>query len=121
MPVGCLFPAASFYTILLFKTISPVVVVALFWSYAAFKHTTTRNDAADATRFAAQYSLLVLELVVSSVSTTIVRTYSCSEFDDGWYLAVDLTLACDASPKRRFLQFYAGCMILAYPIGELFA
>ena len=107
MPVGCLFPAASFYTILLFKTISPVVVVALFWSYAAFKHTTTRNDAADATRFAAQYSLLVLELVVSSVSTTIVRTYSCSEFDGAWYLTSELTLACDDSPKRQLYQKYA--------------
>ena len=121
VPVGCIFPAASFYDKLVFKTVSPVVVISLLWTPTLVKYI-TRKESANSARTAARWSLFLLELIVSSVSTSVVQTFACTEFkDDGGYLTAELTLACDASPERKFYQAFSGFMIIVYPIGELFA
>ena len=120
VPVGCIFPATSFYDKLVFKTVSPVVVISLLWTPTLVKYI-TRKESANSARTAARWSLFLLELIVSSVSTSVVQTFACTGFDDDWYLTAELTLACDASPERKLYQAYSGFMIIVYPIGELFA
>ena len=66
MPVGCIFPAASFYEKLVFKTISRVVVISLVWTPAHIKHTTDK-DWANSGRTSARWSLFLLEFIVPGV------------------------------------------------------
>ena len=71
--VGCIFPVTSFYDKLVFKTVSPVVVISLLWSPTLLKYI-TRKESANSARTAARWSLFLLELIVSSVSTSVVQT-----------------------------------------------
>ena len=118
VPVGCLAPTATYYDTLLLKTLAPLGIVALLWTPAAVKHI-TRKDSAPAARIAARWSLFLMELIVSGVSTTVVQTFICDEFDDGRYLSAQLTLACDGASPRRLYAAYAVFMVLVYPIGKL--
>ena len=118
VPVGCLAPTTTFYDVLLFKTLAPLGAVALLWTPAAVKHI-TRKDSTPAARTAARRSFFFMELLVLSVSTTVVSTFICESFDNGdEFLSAHLSVACDGSGKRRFYQGYAICMVLVYPIGK---
>ena len=117
VPIGCLGPATNFYGLLVVKTIAPLAVIGLLW-LPALHARVTGKPVAPVARSAAQSSLLVAELFVSSVSTALAQTFRCDTFDDGSFLAVELTLACDASAQRRSCVRYASCMILLYPIGK---
>lgn len=69
-------------------------------------------------RFAAKYSLLWLELVLASVSTTIVETFVCEKFDGGtFYLNAELTLPCNGSRRRIGWVIYSGFALAVYPFG----
>jgi hypothetical protein len=124
VPVSCLFPETSFYDALVFKTLSPMVVLALLWMNFAYRWIAGKS-CANARRTAAKWSLVVLEFIVSSVSTTVMATFQCIEYDDDngeiknddLYLRAELTLACDGSTKRRLYMAYAGCMVALFPIG----
>ena len=117
VPVGCLAPTTTFYDLLVFKTVAPLGAVTLMWTPAAAMHI-ARKDSAPAARTAARWSLFLMELIVSSVSTTVVQTFICDEFDGGDYLSAQLTLACDGSEQRRYYLGYAVFMVLVYPIGK---
>ena len=117
LPIGFLGPATNFYDLLVVKTLAPLAVVGLLW-LPALHARVTGKPVAPAARSAAQSSLLVAELFVSSVSTALAQTFRCDTFDDGSFLAVELTLACDASAQRRDFVRYASCMILLYPVGK---
>ena len=118
VPLGCLVPTASFYDRLVFQTLTPLIIVALLWTPAAIAYVTGKPSMTSATRIAARFSLFLVELLVSGVSTTIVRTFSCDKFDDGWFLSAQLSIACDDSNVRRFYLTYAVFMLLAFPVGE---
>ena len=77
VPMACVLPeASSFYHKLLIQTIAPGVVVALLWSYPVV-NILRGSPHVDAMRFAAQYSLFGLELLLPSVSTTIAEAFVC--------------------------------------------
>ena len=117
VPLGCMAPEAGFYTKLLLKTLMPLGIFALLWVYPALTRA-TRGDSASATRFSAQWTLVGLKLLVSGVSTTIVQTFLCEQFDDGAFLSEDLTLECDGSKGRRGYLGFAAFMVLVYPLGK---
>ena len=109
----CMAPDTHFYTTLLFKTVGPFVIVALLFFYPIIK----RGNPV-AWRTSARYSLIFLELILPSTTTTIGQTLSCEKFDDGFFLRTQLSVACDGSNRRRTWVAYACCMIAIYPIGE---
>ena len=117
-PVGCLFPAATFYDALLFKTLVPLIVIVLLW-IPSIKQRITGTRSTTSEQFAARWSIALLEFVVSSVSTIVVQTYLCDTFDNGEFLRQELVLSCEASPQRNFYLGYASAMVLVFPFGKL--
>ena len=74
VPFGCLFPGATFYHMLLFKTLGPIVAIALLWSYPLC-YVFTRSPHAEATRISAQYTVLLLELLLPQIGTILACAY----------------------------------------------
>ena len=81
VPVSCLFSATSFYDTLLFKTLSPLVVLALLWTIPTYRWITGKSTT-HVRRTAAKWSLFLLEFIAASVSTTVTQTFECDEYDD---------------------------------------
>ena len=104
------------YDVLLFKIISPVVVVGLLWTYPLW-HYIKRQSHHEAWQTAARLSLLFIELVLPMVATFISRIFLCRSFDDGAYMQMELTLACDDSARRRGWVAIASVALVAYPLG----
>ena len=113
----------SFNRTLLLKCTAPFVVIALLWlKPAAYLMLKRPGKADEAQQKAAELSLLLLEVVCPSVTTTIVQMFVCDRFDGGdgqelLYLRADLTLECDASSARRAYLGFAVAMIFVYPLG----
>ena len=73
---------------------------------------------AQASNFALRGTLLILELFLPSVSTSIFSTFDCVDFDNGPFLRADLKISCDEeTTDRSFWVSYAYLMALVYPIG----
>ena len=115
VPIECFFND-NFYNRLLMKTTAPFIIVALLWSYPAVEYLRGKDHSAAAKR-AARVSLLVLELICPSTTSTIMRTFVCERFENGHFLRASLTLPCDNSHNRRWWKAYAIIMIAAYPVG----
>ena len=77
IPMGCVLAESNFYSTLVAKTVGPFVPIAFLWSRPAFHAIigTVQVRQAHSARFAAKCSLLWLELVAASVSTTIIETF----------------------------------------------
>ena len=116
VPLGCLLHGAGFYTKLLLKTLGPIMIILLMcmWPLSAIALRTPYEEDA---RTTARLGLLFLELVLPSVSTTIIETFVCQDFDDGSFLRAQLTLQCNASANRKYWVSYASVMLIIYPIG----
>ena len=122
IPIGCVLPEATFYSKLVAKTVGPIVPVALLWAWPAFCAITgaVKEKQERSARFAAKLSLLWLELTLASVSTTIIETFVCQQFDGEFFLNAELTLSCDGSKssKRSLWIVYASLAAGVYPIGQ---
>ena len=68
---------------------------------------------------AAGASLLLLDLVVAPVSTTVAQTFACQRFGDELVLRSSPTTVCSglSDPRRRGWILYATAMMILYPIG----
>jgi hypothetical protein len=75
VPLGCVMPQSSFYTKLEIKTIGPIIPLVLLWIRPAVHTVTGAQHVEKSAQFAAKYSLLWLELTLTSVSTTIIETF----------------------------------------------
>jgi hypothetical protein len=64
-----------------------------------------------------KWTLIILELILPSISTTIADAFSCTTYENDSFLQVQLTIACDDSPYRRSWKTFAIMMILIYPVG----
>ena len=119
MPTGCMFPFLTFYHRLVIKTLLPMVVVALMWCYPLYYRLFfgSAYNTDNAVRSSIEYTLVFLELVLPTVSSTIATVFVCDSFDEGHYLREQLTLACDDSQARAYWCLYSGLMALIYPIG----
>ena len=115
VPVGCVFPNTDFYLKVQVKTIGPVAAIALLWLYPGFC-LTARLPHRQATQFASEYSLYLLELLLPSISTTLSQVLVCSKFEDGWFLRAQLTLRCDNSLRRQRWLAYTAVGIFVYPV-----
>ena len=118
VPVNCIWPHTTFYHKLFVKTVGPLVPLVLLWMLPFSKAIRgITGEAYDkAWQLAAQLSLLWIELVLTSVSTTIVQTLVCDDFDDGRYLRAQLVLPCRGA-NRDFWVGYSIAMVLLYPVG----
>ena len=74
VPFGCVFRGASFYDVFLFKITSPLVVIALMWTRPLWKYL-RRDSHAEAWQTAARFSILLIELVLPMVSTSICHIF----------------------------------------------
>ena len=74
VPVRCVFPATTYYDTLVFSTVTPLAVIALLWTFPIGRRIIGK-PVAGAEVALARFSLLALEVVVSSVSTTIVQVF----------------------------------------------
>ena len=118
LPVGCLDNLGSwFYLTLLVKTTAPMIPLLLLWLWALT--TDRRGGVHKGKRMqkAAHFSILWIQLILTSVSTAIVQTFVCSKFPDDEYLAVELTVSCSRQKHRLFWRPWAICALLIYPIG----
>ena len=70
----CAYPDMDFYNTLLIKTIGPLAVVAVFWMWP-LSQAIQGKPHAGARGTAAKFSLFWLELVLISVSTTIMQCF----------------------------------------------
>ena len=96
VPVGCLFPASTFHDKLLFTTVAPLVVITLLWIPSINQRIATGARSTTTENAAGRWSIFILELVVSSVSTTIVQVgvsfyYPAREtFANALFLCLDI-------------------------------
>ena len=112
-------PTISQPLMAMLETIGPLVPVALLWSRPVMQFITRAPLARrqESAYFAAKYSLVLMELVLPSVSTTIIEASRCSSFDGGErYLREQLTISC-TSASRRTWEVYTSLCVLLYPIG----
>lgn len=119
LPIGCIFPTIGtrFYVILLVKTIGPIVPVVVLWTWARVG-CRGRSEMPQRFQDAAHMTILWVQLVLTSVSTTIVQTFQCTVFDDDdAYLTVELTVSCSSRQYLGIWRPYALCFLLVYPLG----
>ena len=142
--MGCVLPEATFYSKLVAKTAGPVMPLALLWAWPAVCaiRGAGKTKLEHCTRFAAKFSLLWLELILTSVSTTIIETFVslylpnyrgmgnlcpinkcilwqvCSGYDGEYFLNAQMTLRCDGSPRRNAWLVFAGLAVGVYPLGQ---
>lgn len=116
VPVDC-FLNGSFYNKLAMKTATPLVAVLVLWLYPLYLYLKGK-DRSTAVHRAARFSLLGMELICPSTTSTIFRTFVCVRFGDDFFLRANLMIPCDKSLSvRRWWKFYAGLMIAVYPLG----
>jgi len=116
VPVGCVFSGLTVYHLLLFKTVSPLLVVGLMWTYPLSRYL-RRKSYAEAWLSAARSSLLLIELLLPMISTTVAQVFLCTTFDNGSFVQVELTLSCDDSVQRRGWVMVALAALIVYPLG----
>ena len=82
----CLLPATDFYTTLLFKTTSPFALIVLLFLFPLVLQIVRKKPGGEGEsrkawwHTSAQYSLILLELVLPSTATTIGYTLACGAF-----------------------------------------
>ena len=118
----------------------PISLVGVIWLYP-LSHLAMRTPHEEAARDAAHVSLLFLELILPTVSTTVAQTLVgreersdhtkhcclstlfyctqvCERFDDGYFLSAQLTIPCNASSARKLWIAYAIAMLFVFPLGS---
>ena len=96
---------------------TPLGVILLMWLWPAICRIRCKPHIQGA-RIAAKLTLLGLEMITPSVTTSILQTFACDEYDDGWFLRAELTIQCGRSnAHRRLWLFFAGLMVAVYPFG----
>ena len=72
-----------------------------------------------ATNSVKRLALLLLEVTLPSITTTLIQVFICQKFDDGAsFLRESLVLACDDSDSSRaFWVVYAAVALIVYMVG----
>ena len=119
VPLGCVTHGMSFYHKILLKVSTPVIIIGLLWCYPLTK--AVRGQPIDeASRTVKRLVLLMLELTLPSITTSLIQVFICSEFENGWFLSEELTLACDDSDQRAFWVAITVIGLMVYPLGGKF-
>ena len=112
----CMLPETNFYTMLLIKTIGPFCFITMLFCIPLACYIAQRPHR-QAWHTSARLSLLCLEVALPSITTTIVQTLICDQYDNGSFLRAELSCACDDSHRREKWVYYAGLMFAVYPVG----
>lgn len=120
MSAGCLV-ATDFYVSLLVSTIGPLVVAGLVVASRTVLRRRCPLNHQDARskidRRHASVLFWVSFLVYSTTSSVIFKTFGCDDLDTGKsYLRVDHSVQCYTAKHTGFM-WYAGIMVIVYPIG----
>ena len=119
VPLGCIVRGSSFYHAVLFKTSAPVVIIVLLWCYPMSKSLRGQSSAA-ATRTVSRLVLLLLEVCLPNISTSLVQVFVCDIYEDKWFLRAQLSLPCNSSNRRIHWMIVAIIALVAYPVGGEF-
>lgn len=110
VPLDCFYPT-SFHHKLIYKTATPLVVIAILY----LVRVSTRDPEIAAK--ALNWLFFVVFLFYPSCSSIIFRAFSCHEFDDGTkYLRADLSINC-GSISHQYITAYAWTMFAIWPVG----
>lgn len=116
---GCILDA-DFHDRLVVSSTGPLLALALLAAtYTIARHRSSGSEEAIQKIRQKHVSmvLLISFLVYSSVSAMVFQTFACDELDDGGdYLRADYRIDCSSSKHLAF-EFFAGIMILVYPVG----
>ena len=117
VPTTCIYREWDYYDTLVAKTVMPLAIICLFWTWPLSK-AIQGKPYAGSRDIAVKLSLSLLEILLVSVSTTIMQCFMCRDVGGKFYLRAQLTLPCDSSRRRRMYVTLASLMVLVYPLGE---
>ena len=116
LPMTCVWSSFDYYDVLIVKTMGPFVVLALLWTIPLVQRIRGKPRV-EAVQLVAKKSLIFLDLIYISVSTTVIQCFVCDSVGGSSLLRAQLTLPCDGSTRRRAYVVYASFAVLLYPIG----
>lgn len=115
VPLGCIF-RSSYYHTALFKSSFPPLAIALLGCYPLSNALRGRSSDA-AWRTVKGLVMLLLEISLPSVTTSLVKVLLCDQYDHGWFLREQLSLPCNDSERRIGWKLFAALGLVAYPVG----
>ena len=116
VPLGCVASDMTYYHKTVFTVSAPVVIIIMLWCHPLYISMRGRPNAAETTK-AKGRAMLLLELVLPTISTSLVKVFVCQKFDDGVFLAQELTIHCDDSTQRVLWIAFAATSLAVYMIG----
>ena len=118
VPLGCVLRRTNFHHKVAFKVVSPVIIISMLWCYPLSQKLRGKSND-QAIRTVKRLALLLLELTLPSIATSLVQVFLCDKFDNGSFLREQLTIPCNDSDRRLHWKILAGIGIVAYPIGGM--
>ena len=109
----------TFYHKVVFKVVAPVVIIILLWCYPLYNSMRGRQNAAETMKIKG-LAMLLLELTLPSIATSLIKVFVCRQFDNGAFLAEELTLPCDDSKQRMLWITFTTISLVAYVLGGEF-
>ena len=111
LPPECVNPDADFFTTLQIMTLGPIFAIPfIFFYYACIER------APDAKMKTLGMTIVLFELVLCGVTTTLFQTYECEDYGGKQHLKAQLSIEC-AGATYEWWKRYAAFMTLVYPIG----
>ena len=80
IPLGCIAGSMTFYDKTAFQVSAPLVIIALFWCYPLYNWLLKRPSAMAVTK-AKERSMLLLELELPGIATSLVQVFKCRRDD----------------------------------------
>ena len=114
MPIDCVMTTSYHYTLLIYTAIPFVAGVAMIVAYNILR----RKGRITASNTIFGWLLFMMFLILPSVSTKILNTFACRDFDGsyGSFLKVDYSIDC-ASAEHKMYELYAQVCVIIYPLG----
>lgn len=116
VPLSCIWIGSNWYTALVIRTLGPILILVVVWSVllGLFWASPSRDRIFQR---AIALTLMFVELLLISISTSIFETWNCSGFDNGMFLTASLDIACDESDTRIAMKTFSLFMAFIFPIG----
>ena len=119
VPLGCVASGVTFYHKVVFKVTAPAGIIILLWCYPLYYSMRGLPNTAEKTKLKG-LAMLLLELVLPTISTSLVKDFVCQQFDSGAFLAEELTTRCDDSTQRALWVAFASISLVVYVLGGKF-
>ena len=119
VPLGCIIRSATFNDRVVFQAAAPIAVIALLCCYPLSRSLCGKAslEVKEATTTVKRCALLLLELTLPKITTSLIQVFQCSEFEDGFYLREQLSLRCNGSAQRNAMKVFASFALVCYPFG----